>query len=371
MDPARTHPNPSGRFEHAAADTWGLPGAHRSHDPEDHDPRHDPHSHDHGRAHDHGPAHDAPPPPPPAAGGGGSWRDRLPEITATIGAVLVVSALAGFVTSSWEELSLLERAVTLAAVAVGLTVGGVYAESAARRGLERVTSLVYLSASAAVAASVTLLGYTVEPSAARLAIAAGGLVAAGHAGWVLLRDPTSPTRATGLTAALLYAAGPAGQTLGDRFSTMDPFDLLLPLVGTADPTLRTDVFLAPGVAWVVVGVGLLALATRLAGRTRHTVTVLASTVLFSAALMLNVLTDPVGAFAALCIVLGYFVYGRLSDQPGMQLVGAVGVLLAGIRVLWGLFSGQIVVTVAVLAVGLTLLAWSVRAARGRSEQAAS
>lgn len=344
MDPAPTHPNPA-----------------------EHSPRTGP-----GTFADR--PDDAPPPPPPPTTGGAvrrPWRDRLPEITATIGAVLVVSALAGFVTSTWEELSLVQRSVALAAVAVGLTVGGVYAESASRRSLDRVTSLVYLSASAAVAASVTLLGFATEPSAARLAIAAGGLTAAAHAGWALLRDRSSPMRAMGLAAALLYAAGPAGLSLDDRFSTMDPLDLLLPLVGTADPTLRTDVFLIPGVAWVVIGVGLLALATRLPTRPRHTATVLATAVLFAAALLLNVLTDPVGAFAALCIVLGYFVYGRLIDQPGMQLVGAIGVLLAGIRVLWGLFSGQMLVTVAVLAVGLVLLAWSVRAARERSEESAT
>ena len=201
-----------------------------------------------------------------------------------------------------------------------------------------------------------------------MGIAAGGVAAAVHAGWVLLRTPSSPTRAAGLAAALLYGAGPAGTSLGDRFSTMNPTDLVLPLAGAAEPTLRTDAFLVPGVAWAAVGVALLALATRVGDRARRTTTVLATGALFSAALMLNVVTDPVGAFAALCIVLGYFVYGRLSEQPGMQLVGAVGVLLAGIRVLWGLFSGQLVVTVAVLAVGLALLAWSVRAARGRSDQ---
>ena len=313
---------------------------------------------------------EAPPPPPPSTGPQSRWREKLPEITAAIGAVLVLSALTGFVTSTWDELNLLQRSVTLAAVAVGLTVGGVYAESAARRSLERVTSLVYLSASAAVAASVTLLGYATEPAVARLAIAAGGLVAAVHAGWILLRNPASPIRAAGVTAALVYAAGPAGGTLGDRFSTMDPGDLALPLIGTADPTLRTDAFLVPGVAWLLIGVGLLALATRLTDRARHTATVLATTLLFGSALMLNVLADPVGAFAALCIVLGYFVYGRLCDQPGMQLVGAIGVLLAGIRVLVGLFSGQVVLTIAVLAVGLALLAWSLAAARGRTEDPA-
>ena len=314
---------------------------------------------------------DTPPPPPPRPPADPTvprrgWRDRLPEAAATIGSVLVVAAVTGFVTSSWEELTLLQRAVALAAVAVGLTVGGAYVEGASRRALDRVTSLVYLSASCAVAASVTLAGYAVDPGAARLGIAAGGLAAAMHAGWVLLRDRSSPTRTTALTLALLYAAGPAGLSLSDRFSTMDPLDLGRPLLGAVDPTVASDAFLVPGVAWSVVGVAVLALATRLTGRARHTATVLATGTLFSAALMLNVLTDPVGAFAALCIVLGYVVYGYLTDQVGIQLVGAVGVLLAGIRVLWGLFSGQLAVTVAVLVVGLTLLAYALRAARDRS-----
>ena len=296
------------------------------------------------------------------------WRDRLPEITATIGTVLVVSAITGFVTSSWEELTLLHRAITLAAVAVGLTVAGVYAEAASRRSLDRVVSLVYLSASVSVAASGTLLGYTADPSAGRLAIAAGGLLAAVHAGWVLLRDPSSPTRALGVVAALLYAAGPAGQRMVDRFSTMDVVDLGIPLVGMADPTLRSDQFLLPGVAWAVIGVAVLGVAVRLPAPSRRLAQTTATLVLFASALMLNVLTDPVGAFAALCIVLGYAVYGWLANHAGMQVVGAIGVLIAGIRVLWGLFSGQLLITVSVLGVGLVLLIWSVRAARARSEE---
>jgi hypothetical protein len=119
------------------------------------------------------------------------------------------------------------------------------------------------------------------------------------------------------------------------------------------------------VAWAVIGVALLALAVRLPDRTRRVTQTTSTVVLFMAALMLNVLTDPVGAFAALCIVLGYAVYGWLADHAGMQVVGAIGVLIAGIRVLWGLFSGQLAITVAVLGVGLVLLVWSVRAARAR------
>jgi hypothetical protein len=311
------------------------------------------------------------PPPPPGTtrppAPRRSWRDRLPEITATIGTVLVVSAITGFVTSTWEELTLLHRAVTMAAVAVGLTVAGVYAEAASRRSLGRVVSLVYLSASVSVAASGTLLGLATDPGAGRLAIAAGGVLAAVHASWVLLRDQGSPTRALGVIAALLYAAGPVGQSIADRFSTMDVIDLGLPLVGMADPTLSSDSFLLPGVAWAVIGVALLAVAVRLPDRTRRVTQTTATLVLFAAALMLNVLTDPVGAFAALCIVLGYAVYGWLTDHPGMQVVGAIGVLIAGIRVLWGLFSGQLAITVTVLGVGLALLVWSVRAARGRAD----
>ena len=313
------------------------------------------------------PIADAPPPPPPQGLSGG-WRDRLPEVAATIGTVLVVAAVTGFVTSSWEELTLLQRAITLAAVAVGLTVGGMYVEGVSRRALDRVTSLVYLSASWTVAAAATLAVSAVDPGAGRLAIAAGGLAAALHAGWVLTRDPASPTRATALVLALLYGVGPVGRSLADRFSTMDPVDLGVPLLGALDPTVADDRFLLPGIGWALVGIAGLVLAPRLAGRARHTTTVLATGALFGAALMLNVLTDPVGAFAALCIVLGYLVYGHLTGQAAVQLVGAVGVLLAGIRVLWGLFSGQIVVTVAVLGVGLALLGYALRAARDRAER---
>lgn len=307
---------------------------------------------------------EAPPPPPPGRG----WRDRLPEIAAAIGSALVLAAITGFVTSSWEELDRLERAVTLAAIAVGLTVGGVYVERGSRRLLDRITSLVYLSASAAVAAAVTLAGDAAAPGSGRLTIAAGGLAAAVHAGWVLLRDPSSPTRTSTLALALLYGVGPVGSTLAARFSTMDPADLAVPLLGALDPTVADDAFLLPGLGWALVGTALLALATRLAGRARRAGMVLGTGALFGAALMLNVLSDPVGAFAALCIVLAYLVYGTLTDQPGVQAVGAIGVLLAGIRVLWGLFSGQLVLTVAVLGVGLALLIYALRAARSRAER---
>lgn len=309
-----------------------------------------------------------PPPPRPTRQATGGWRDRLPEIAATIGAVLVVAAVAGFVTSSWEELDLLQRAVALAAVAVALTVGGVYVEGASRRALDRVTSLVHLSASCAVAASATLAGYAAAPGAARLAIAAGGAAGALHAGWVLSRERSSPTRTAALTLSLLYAVGPAGTSLRDRFSTMDPMDLGLPVIGAVDPTVAGDAFLVPGLGWAVTGAVLLTLSPRLGPRARRTATVLATGILLGAALMLNVLTNPVGAFAALCIVLAYVVYGHLTDRAGIKTAGAVGVLLAGIRVLWGLFSGQIAVTVAVLVVGLTLLAYALKAARDRAHR---
>lgn len=314
-----------------------------------------------------------PPPPPPQPRRDGAphrpWRERLPELVATVGAILVVAAIAGFVTSTWDDLEIAHKAMALAAVAVGLTVAGVYVDTARQQASSRVVGLVLLCASVAVGASVTLFGYAAAPGSGRLAILAGGLAAALHAGWVLARDPASPTRVLGLAAALAYAAGPSGSALADRFSTMDPAVLLLPVRGVLDPTVTSDHLMLLGTGWSVVGVVLLFVATRLAARARHTAVVVATVALFAAAAMLNIATDPLGAFAALCIVVGYLLYGIVADRPGISTTGAIGVLVAGIRVVWGLFSGQVAVTVTALAVGVAMLAWAVHAVRGRSDAA--
>lgn len=312
-----------------------------------------------------------PPPPPPHARSGPParlWRDRLPELVATVGAALVVAAIAGFVTSTWDQLALAHKAMALAAVAVGLTVAGVYVD-AARQRLSRVVALVLLCASVSVAASVTLFGYAAAPAAGRLAIAAGGLAAALHAGWVLSRDPASPTRVLGLGAALLYASGPAGSALADRFATMDTDALALPVRGVLDPTVVTDHFVLAGAGWALAGVVLLAVAGHLDARARHAAVVVATVALFGAAGMLNIATNPLGALVALCTVVGYLLFGIVTDRPGVTVTGAVGVLVAGTRVLWGLFSGEIAVTVAALAVGVTMLGWAVHAVRRRDDGA--
>lgn len=314
-----------------------------------------------------GPPATPPPAPPRPSAPKRPWRERMPEVVATIGTSLVVIAIVGFVTSSWDQLLTVHKAMTLAAVAIGLTVAGVYVEGARRRSMSRVVALVYLSASVSVAAAATLFGYAADPSLGRVGIAVGGLAAAVHAAWVLSREMSSATRVGAVGAALVYAAGPAGTTVTDRFSTMDPWVLTSPLLGLFDPAERTDMFVAPGVGWAAAGMGLLALSTRLTGAARHAATCLASGTLFGAAVMLNVATDPLGAFAALCIVVGYLLYGMVTERPGITTVGAIGVLVAGIRVVWGLFSGQVAVTAAALAVGVAMLAWAVRAARSRPD----
>jgi hypothetical protein len=319
----------------------------------------------------HVPTDPPPPTPPPdaapAEAGGRPWRERLPELVAGIGTALVAASVAGFVTSTWEQLALPEKAMVLAAIALGLTVAAVFVDNAARRGLSRVVSLVYLSASISVAASATLFGYLADPSAGRTGILFGGLAAAAHAGWVLSRDPTSPIRVAGLGAALLYAAGPVGTAAADRFSTMDPLELLLPVGGLLDPAMTSDAFVLPGVGWAVTGIALLALTSRLSDRARHTATTVATVALFAAAVMLNVASNPIGAFAALAVVIGYLLFGLVAARTGMVVVGAIGALLAGVRVLVGLFSGQVAVTVTALAVGVTMLGWAIHAARRRGD----
>lgn len=57
----------------------------------------------------------------------------------------------------------------------------------------------------------------------------------------------------------------------------------------------------------------------------------------------------------------------VTDHLVVLGAGAIGVLVAGIRVVWGLFSGQVAVTVTALAVGVAMLAWAAHAVRRRPD----
>ena len=326
---------------------------------------------------------DTPPPPPPGSMPVGPppagtlptaarpprrpWRDRLPELVAAIGTTLVAMAVVGFLSSTWEQLGQVEKAMVLGGAALGLTVAAGWAEVSSRRLLSNITSMLYLSATLCVAAAVTLVGREVLPDGGRLAVALGGVAAAVHAGVVLQRDRGSVLRQLGLLAGLLYAAGPFGTAVSDRWEPGDVELFFHPLRGLVDPVFTSDAFLLTGLLHAVIGGVWLLLSRELDGRAATAARVGGSAVLAYAALELNVLTAPVGALLALLIVLGYLVYGMVTDEGGLVVAGAVGALVAGVRVLAALFSGEVVVTIATFAAGITMLAWAVRAARARRD----
>ncbi|MDX1659548.1 MAG: hypothetical protein R3343_12065, partial [Nitriliruptorales bacterium] len=129
----------------------------------------------------------APPPPPPHGEPKDTrpparpWRERIPEIVATIGASLVAVAVIGFLSSTWQEISQIEKAMVLGAAAAGLTTAGIAADRSERGVFEYVVGITWATASLLVAAAVTLAASTTWPGYGRLTIAAGGVAALVHA----------------------------------------------------------------------------------------------------------------------------------------------------------------------------------------------
>ncbi len=317
-----------------------------------------------------------PPPPPPSRRPQGErvtatppWRDRLPEVAATIGALLVAVASAGFVQSSWEQLGHGTRAMLLGLAAAGLTSAGLWSERFTRRGVAHVTSLVLATASGLVAGAVTLGAAVAFPGMGRLAIALGGVAALAHAGWLLQRRRASVPQVVAAWAAGVYAVGPFGNALADRFDNEVADGLLLPMAGFFDPTVSSDLHLLPGVGHLLVGALALAALRHVTGGARHVLRVLAILTIGFAALEVNVLASSVGAVAALGIVIGFLLYGLATDDGVLVVAASTGALAAGVRVLFAVFTGQVVATILVLAGGVALLGWALRAMRLREEEA--
>lgn len=291
--------------------------------------------------------------------------ERMPELVATIGATLVTLAVGGFLASTWDTISQVQKAMILGAAAVGLTLAGLWADRHGRRLFDAVVGIAWATATLLTAAAVTLAAATTWPGYGRATIAAGGVAAAAHAVVLWRRRPESIVQQVALFAAAVYTAGPFGDALSDRFGWHDLVLLAQPLIGLTDPTFSSDRFLLTGLAHLGIGTLWLALAHQLrAGPGRAARTIGTVTVGF-AALELNVLTSPVGAVAALAVVLGYLLYGLWADETTLIVVGGIGALVAGARVLTALFSGQVTVTLLVFAGGLAMIAWAFRQTRRR------
>lgn len=303
-----------------------------------------------------------PAPPPPT-----SRRERLPEIVGLIGAGLVAAAVIGFLTARWEFFSDVEKAMVLGAAAAGLTAAGLWAD-AGRRPLELVVGLCWATGTLLVVAAVTLWGAVVAGQPDRIVIASAGLAAAVHAGSLLARRPASTLQQGALFGALVYAIGPPGTALADVWDSSRVWTLLVdPVWGLVDPSYTVDAFALTGALHLVLGVAWLGLAARLAGRAQQVARVLGLTAAAAAALQLNVLASPVGAVAALAVVIAFLIAGLLVGNPALLTAGTIGCLIAGTRVLAALFDGTAVVTILVFAGGLLMLAWAFRAMRRRRD----
>lgn len=325
-----------------------------------------------------------PPPPSPQARidhtGGGSatttarpprrpWRERLPEVIATVGAGLVVLALAGFVSSTWEVLDEYAKSLTLGAVAAALTVAGLWADQSGRRTFAALVPTVWATATAVLVGAVHLAAAATMPEATRVAIALAGIAGIAHAATLWQRRRDAILLQLAAVGSAVYAAGPIGTALANRYDTSLLPELVRPLAGVFDPTVETDAFVPVAIAHLLIGVAWILVGRALPGRAAHVARVGGTALVGYAAMEFNVLASPMGAVAALLVVLGYLVAGLVLDDVFLVVVGTVGALLTGVKVIWSLFSGEVAVTLTVFGVGLAMLAWAYRAAQQRDGHA--
>lgn len=329
------------------------------------------------------PTDPTPPPPPrsearldhPGGAAGGTppttarphrpWRERLPEVIATVGAGLVVLALAGFVSSTWEVLDEYAKALTLGAAAAALTVAGLWADQSGRRTFTALVPTVWATATAVLVGAVHVATAATMPEATRVAIALAGVAGLAHAATLWHRRRDAILLQLAAVGSAVYAAGPVGTTLADRYEASLLPELVRPLAGIFDPTVETDAFVIVAVAHLAIAVAWLLVGRLLPGRAAHVARVGGSALVGYAAMEFNVLASPMGAVAALLVVLGYLVAGLVLDDVFLVVVGTVGALLSGVKVIWSLFSGEVAVTLTVFGVGLVMLAWAYRAAQRR------
>ena len=311
-----------------------------------------------------------PPAVPSTSHDGRAWRDRIPELVASIGGLLVAAAVAGFVSSTWDDVGPYLKAMILAMGATGLTSAALFADGRDRGRLRVLSPIVWAAGTATLAGALILALGEALPDLHRLAIAVAGVGAAVHAAALWQRRPTSPVAQLGVFGSLVFAVGPFSTAIDQRWTDVGLSSVgvvLRPVFGVFDPTLASDAFLVSGPAYAVLGAAWLAVAHRLSGRARRTGEIGGSLLLSLAALQLNVLTNPVGAALALVIVLGALVYGLAAERGLFVVLGSVGGLVAGIRVLIALFSGQVAATITIFLAGLLMVAWAFRALSGRDE----
>ena len=290
---------------------------------------------------------------------------------ATIGAVLVVLALAGFASSTWDVLDAYGKALALGAAAAGLTAAGLWADQSGRRTFAALVPTVWATATAVVVAAAHVALQAALPDATRIGIALAGGAGVAHGALLWRRRPDALLPQLATVGAAVFAAGPIGAAAADRYEASLVPDLFRPLAGLVDPTVATDAFAIVATAHLAIAVAWLVLGRTLSGRAAHLARLGGSALVGYAAMEFNVLASPMGAVVALVVVLGYLVAGLVLDDVVLIIVGAIGALTSGVKVLWSLFSGEVAVTLTVFGVGLALLAWAWRAAQARDHDEAT
>jgi hypothetical protein len=280
-----------------------------------------------------------------------------------------VVALAGFVSSSWEALDAHGKSLALATASAGLTVAGLWADTSGRRTFARLVPIVWATATAVLVAAVAVALQAALPDAGRVAIALAGAVGVAHGLVLWRRRPDAMLSQLATAAAAVFAVGPVGTSLADTYGATPLPELVRPLAGVFDPTLASDAFALVALGHLLVAVAWLVAARGLAGRPAHLARVGGSALLGYAAMEFNVLVSPMGAVVALLVVLGYLVAGVVLDDVFLVVVGTMGAIASGVKVVWSVFSGEVAVTLTVFGVGLAMLAWAYRAARGRDDGA--
>ena len=329
------------------------------------------------------PTDPTPPPPPrsetrldPSSGGASGarpttarahrpWRERLPEVIAAVGAGLVVLALAGFVSSTWEVLDAYAKSLTLGAAAAALSVAGSWADTSGRRTFTALVPTVWATGSAVLVGAVHVAATAAMPEATRVGIALAGVAGLAHAATLWHRRRDAILLQLAAVGSAVYAAGPIGTALTDRYEASLLPGLVRPLAGVFDPTVETDAFVIVAVAHLAIAVAWILVGRLLPGRAAHVARVGGSALVGYAAMEFHVLASPLGAVAALLVVLGYLVAGLVLDDVFLVVVGTVGALVSGVKVIWSLFSGEVAVTLTVFGLGLVMLAWAYRAAQQR------
>lgn len=274
-------------------------------------------------------------------------------------------ALTGFASSTWDVLDEYGKALALAAASAGLTVAGLWADQTGRRTFAALVPTIWATATAVLVAAVHVALQAAMPETTRVAIALAGSAGIAHAALLWRRRPDTLLTQLAIVGSAVFAAGPVGTSLTDRYEPGLVPELSRPLAGLLDPTVETDAFAIVAVAHLAIAVAWLMAGRLLSGRPAHLARIGGSALVGYAAMEFNVLASPMGAVMALLIVLGYLVAGIVLDDVFLIVLGTIGALASGVKVIWALFSGEVAVTLTVFTVGLAMLAWAHHAAQGR------